>query len=802
MVRNPLLALLLVALCGCSDPSRPDADGGDSGADGDADLDADFDGGGGDGDTAGGPPPVAPEVPPEPYEVREWMVATVPTSGDPYRRELLQGTFAMPDEGVDEHGTLWRPLAPGEGGVVAAGGAVGYAALRIEASEPVRLVARADFVDAVYANTTPQPGDPYGSRRARVPLVLPPGESVVVLHLYGARGMPQAELWSTPDELVFNFEDLTQPDLVVGQSGEAALGVAVLNLTDVAARGLVARVVGDERFEETEVVTPALAPRSVTQVAFLLRPRAAWAEADESVTARLHLESDDLAMAYEREVELTTVAPTAARRQTFLSADDGSVQYYGVLPPTDPEGAESFALVLSLHGAGVEAIGQARAYSQRDWAYVVAPTNRRPFGFDWEEWGHANAILALDDAMARLPIDPTRVYLTGHSMGGHGTWHVGVHHPGRFATIGPSAGWSSFYSYTGEPRPTGAFARARAHSDTLVYLENLGRRGVYVIHGDADDNVPVREGRDMAAAVAEVTDDLVYHEEPGAGHWWDGDAAPGADCVDWPPLFDFMEARRLDPFELDFSFRTESPRYSPRHSYVTLQSALTPYEDLIVESVRVDDSSVALTTTNVRSLEVDGAALVGLGVTTLEVDGESHVLADGPLWIGPEEGKRATVSGPFDQVFGRPFCYVYGEGDRPAADYASYAVSYWSLYGNGHACGLPLSAVDEAVAAERNLVYLGLPEGALPDLGVDVGWADREVRVGSRSYSDAALLFVFPEGEHLSAAMVYPEGMARLLHSIVPFSSRAGLPDYLVWTDGRGLASGFFAPDWGPDPEG
>jgi S-formylglutathione hydrolase FrmB len=30
--------------------------------------------------------------------------------------------------------------------------------------------------------------------------------------------------------------------------------------------------------------------------------------------------------------------------------------------------------------------------------------------------------------------------LTGHSMGGHGTWHLGVHDAGRFAVIGPSAG--------------------------------------------------------------------------------------------------------------------------------------------------------------------------------------------------------------------------------------------------------------------------------------------------------------------------------------------------------------------------
>ena len=127
-------------------------------------------------------------------------------------------------------------------------------------------------------------------------------------------------------------------------------------------------------------------------------------------------------------------------------------------------------------------------------------------------------------------------------MGGHGTWHVGASTPGRFAVLGPSAGWESFYSYGGSPRPQGPFARSRAHSDTLNYLSNIADRGVYIVHGDADDNVPIREGRNMFMAASQHTNDIEMHEEPGAGHWWNGDAGPGVDCVDWPPMFQFMVA--------------------------------------------------------------------------------------------------------------------------------------------------------------------------------------------------------------------------------------------------------------------
>ena len=132
------------------------------------------------------------------------------------------------------------------------------------------------------------------------------------------------------------------------------------------------------------------------------------------------------------------------------------------------------ALFLSLHGAGVQALGQSRSYSRKTWGHVVAPTNRRPFGFDWEDWGRLDAIEVLERAQAALGTDPLRVYLTGHSMGGHGTWHLGATFPDRFAAIGPSAGWISFWSYGGSDRLDEAaplermLMRATTASDTIA----------------------------------------------------------------------------------------------------------------------------------------------------------------------------------------------------------------------------------------------------------------------------------------------------------------------------------------------
>ena len=374
-----------------------------------------------------------------------------------------------------------------------------------------------------------------------------------------------------------------------------------------------------------------------------------------------------------------------------------------MVPPTNLDAARDYGLVLTLHGAGVEGIGQARAYSPKPDAWIIAPTNRRPFGFDWEVFGRVDALEVLDDATAAARIDPTRVYVTGHSMGGHGTWQLGVLFPGRFATVSPSAGWDSFMSYTGRAAPRGAFARSQASSSSSAYLSNLARRGVYVVHGSADDNVPVREGRTMSMRAREHSSAVTYHEQPGAGHWWDGDLSPGADCVDWPPMFALMSERRLDPWELDFTFTSPSPWVSPRHSFVTVLSASGTDADVRVTSAR-EGTSVTLTTANVRAMEINGDALRDKGITSITIYGARRAVPAMRFTVGDTTGKTVARGGPFNEVLERPWCVVYPD-DGPAVwrDYASYLVSTWALQGNGAGGALPRRAVTPTAASYRHL---------------------------------------------------------------------------------------------------
>jgi hypothetical protein len=112
----------------------------------------------------------------------------------------------------------------------------------------------------------------------------------------------------------------------------------------------------------------------------------------------------------EKKIILEAVDASAKYSSTFISSIDGSLQYYAVTPQLNGP-KENAALFLSVHGAGVEAIGQAKAYQSKDWGTLVAATNRRPRGFNWEDWGRLDALEVLQLAKEKFKPDPQRSIL-------------------------------------------------------------------------------------------------------------------------------------------------------------------------------------------------------------------------------------------------------------------------------------------------------------------------------------------------------------------------------------------------------
>ena len=92
-------------------------------------------------------------------------------------------------------------------------------------------------------------------------------------------------------------------------------------------------------------------------------------------------------------------------------------------------------------------------------------------------------------------IDPNRIYLMGHSMGGYGTWSVAMNHPDVWAALGPISGGGV---------PAG--------------MAKIAHIPEYVVHGDADPTVPVTSSRTMVEAGRKAGANIAYVEVPGGNH--------------------------------------------------------------------------------------------------------------------------------------------------------------------------------------------------------------------------------------------------------------------------------------------
>lgn len=413
-----------------------------------------------------------------------------PVALDAVAERLVSGAWTPPKEG--------DPLAPGSGSserwrVIRAGadGAFsrsgfrgGYIAAMVPSNTAKVMILEASGLSMARVNGAPRVGDVYGSGITRLPVWLQKGDNFLLFSL--GRGTLKARLVQPKADAFLDTADLTAPDPLVGIPLDTEAAVIVVNASDRWRDDLeLAAALPSGATARTKV--PLLAPASIRKVGFAIRGPAPAAEGDCVIKLSLQERSSSPVVLDTASITLRARRPDQTHKRTFRSVIDGSVQYYAVVPPMAAK-SDSLAakpgLVLTLHGAGVEALGQAQAYAAKPGLYIVAPTNRRPYGFDWEDWGRLDALEVLDRTQAELGVDRSRIYLTGHSMGGHGTWHLGVTYPDRFAAIAPSAGWVSMFSYAGLSRleSTDAvervLARATGASDTLALSRNLAAIGV------------------------------------------------------------------------------------------------------------------------------------------------------------------------------------------------------------------------------------------------------------------------------------------------------------------------------------
>lgn len=187
---------------------------------------------------------------------------------------------------------------------------------------------------------------------------------------------------------------------------------------------------------------------------------------------------------------------------------DVTLRYLLHVPPAlDPAAADRWPLLLFLHGMGergddldlVTVHGPARYIAERADFPFITVMPQCPLLHFWTDFP-LPLLLLLDAISDAYPVDRDRVYLTGLSMGGYGTWQLAASYPERFAAIAPVCGGG--LKWQGFPER----------------VCNLKRVPVWAFHGALDEAVPLMESALLVKTLQDCGGDAQLTIYPDAGH--------------------------------------------------------------------------------------------------------------------------------------------------------------------------------------------------------------------------------------------------------------------------------------------
>jgi predicted esterase len=223
-------------------------------------------------------------------------------------------------------------------------------------------------------------------------------------------------------------------------------------------------------------------------------------------------------------------------KRHYLLDAAGEIIPYHMYVPTSYNGARAYPLIIALHGLGgtedafFENYDKAFPPLAEKHGYIVAGVlgYRVDGSYGWglgnppadpnarrtQDLSEQDVMRVLELARKNYKIDPNRIYLMGHSMGGIGTWKLAPKYPDLWAAIAPFSG-----------------------SGVPATLDRIKSVPEFVVHGDNDPTVNVQGSRTMVAKMKELGIEVKYVEVPGGNHG--SVVAPN-----FAAMFDFFDAHR------------------------------------------------------------------------------------------------------------------------------------------------------------------------------------------------------------------------------------------------------------------
>eukprot|EP01121_Diplochlamys_sp_Union-15-3_P012851 TRINITY_DN3907_c0_g1_i1.p1 TRINITY_DN3907_c0_g1~~TRINITY_DN3907_c0_g1_i1.p1 ORF type:complete len:881 (+),score=163.93 TRINITY_DN3907_c0_g1_i1:359-2644(+) len=540
---------------------------------------------------------------------------------------------------------------------------------------------------------------------------------------------------------------------------------------------------------------------------------------------------------------------------------DGTVQYAAAWPPFSScnSSVSGCPILITFHGASV-VVGPiwTRSYQRQNYTWILYPTNRSYYGFDFQGPGRENSLKALDVFATTLPgvpssiknqyiADQYKLIYAGHSMGGHGCWAISTKHADRALAVAPAAGWIKMQFYlpyiarVGEsfssPYLLSILEASIAEDNTDFYTRNLVGLPLLVRMGGVDHNVPPYHLRRMARIVDQLSGNpnlVEVSEVPGKDHWFDG-------VVDGPVMQDFFNRNlkyTLPALPTQFTVSTMNPAsFGGRGGMKILQFHI-PYR---AGFINVDKSGVIwkLKTQNIRRFGFYTLDTLEFPTQGIVLDG---VQFSGPPRLLPEYHfcKLTAVSswtycnnaslstergpstyGPLIQVLQGPLLIVFGTKGTVSQVQNRISVAVFISNFLWYQGRYSIRIVDDINLpgdyTHFNLLLLGGPEdnfltekiaSTLP-----VSFAGRAFTIDGNTYFDTpktGIAFLAPglSPDRLLAVFSGTDDIGfQKSWQLLPMKSAETMPDYAVagptwgWQGSGGLlAAGFWSNKWEFDP--
>jgi beta-glucosidase len=507
---------------------------------------------------------------------------------------------------------------------------------------------------------------------------------------------------------------------------------------------------------------------------------------------------------------------------TFFSDVDDSEQPYGLYLPPDYDPSKSYPLVISLHGAGSNhrlnlrrVFGKSNAEGETDveasryfptWKdvdYIVAsPFARGTMGY--QGIAEKDVMDVLADVERRFSVDENRVYLTGLSMGGGGTFWIGLTRPDIWAAIAPVC-----------PAPP---------NGTVEFAPNALHLPVHVFQGGADPVVQPAATREWVERLKRLGTKVEYTEYPGVGHdSWVNAYADGQ-------IFDWFDQFRRDPHPDRVRF--VSDRYAYDTAYWVRLDALLPGRPASIDARFTDTNQLEVNTDALDgftlylaghprfrrgrpvAVEIDGEQLEAPAADSVSFSRRDGVWATAAYAAAPG-AKQPGLEGPMREAIASRHIYVYGTAGSPTEEELAARreraerAADWSVYRGpfmGRVMVYPRVAADRQVRssdlADANLVLFGTPETNT----LIAQYKDSlPMHLDQPATDDYGLVYVFPIGSKYALVSegrpwwdAEAAGPGSLFANAVVATQLTNRQDYLLFDAARGfvLAEGRFDRTW------